>query len=220
MSRRPTAPSRTASPRPRTRSPGRARPMTGGSAAIPESPAASLRRHRPEPPSRQPRPPSSQPIPSTRSRAAESVASADAIGIRDIGMRKDPRPVGGGSVERPVSGWSAGDLARLQARGAYVDALRRLADNHAHALHVRVEAPLGTTVRVRHVVSERGTLVADLTYGSHRNSSERTQVRTIRPGEPGQLDKVIRCPHPDANPPHPGHIPLAGIARGRTRAAY
>src|SRR5262245_7414204 len=87
---------------------------------------------------------------------------------------------GGGSSVRPVRGWSADDLARLQARRAHIDALRRLADHHAHALDVRVEAPLGTTVRVRHVVSERGTLVADLTYGSHRNSSERTQLKIGR----------------------------------------
>src|SRR6266540_7391371 len=86
------------------------------------------------------------------------------------GTAKDPLPgAGRGSCAENIR--SAGDLARLQAGGADVHALRRLADQHPDALDVRVEAPLGTTVRVRHVVSELGALVANVTNGSHRNSS-------------------------------------------------
>src|SRR5689334_7220833 len=62
----------------------------------------------------------------------------------------------------------AGDLARLQAAGAHVQALRGTVDRGADALDVRVETALGDLARPRAVVAEAGLLGADVADGSHR----------------------------------------------------
>ena len=61
----------------------------------------------------------------------------------------------------------ADDLAGLQARGADVLALRRLAHERANPLNIRIPATLGASVRVRDAVPEAGALAADIAVGSH-----------------------------------------------------
>lgn len=62
----------------------------------------------------------------------------------------------------------AGDLAGFQTGGTHVLALRGAPDQGTDALNIRVPAPLGATVGVRHVVPEARALAADVTRGSHR----------------------------------------------------
>ena len=63
---------------------------------------------------------------------------------------------------------SASDLARLEARGADVDPLRRHAvHQRPNALDVGVPTALGAAVRVRDVVTEARSLAADVAVGSH-----------------------------------------------------
>ena len=61
----------------------------------------------------------------------------------------------------------AGDLARLDAGGADVQALGRTGDDGPNGLDVRVPATTGTDVRVRHVVAEARPLAANVADGSH-----------------------------------------------------
>ena len=61
----------------------------------------------------------------------------------------------------------AGDLARLDAGGAHVQALGRTGDDGPNGLDVRVPTTAGTDVRVRHVVAEARPLAANVADGSH-----------------------------------------------------
>src|SRR5260370_265871 len=63
---------------------------------------------------------------------------------------------------------SAGDLARLDARGAHVQPPRRPVDLGAHTLNVRVPAARRAAVRARHAVAAARPLAADGAAGSHR----------------------------------------------------
>src|ERR1041385_7876799 len=56
----------------------------------------------------------------------------------------------------PVQSLRLDDLACLQAGGADVHALGRAVHDRAHALDVRVPAPLGTAVRVAQLHAEIG----------------------------------------------------------------
>src|SRR5580704_13136041 len=64
-------------------------------------------------------------------------------------------------------GSSAGDLARLDARGAHLQAARRTVHLGPHGLDVWVEAARGAAVRVRDPVTETRPLAADVADGSH-----------------------------------------------------
>src|SRR4051812_26809211 len=68
------------------------------------------------------------------------------------------------------------DLARLDAAGAHVQPPRRAVDECAHALHVRVPAPVGPAVRVAEALAEDRLLAAQLADGCHR----------------GYLDRIVR----------------------------
>src|ERR1700722_17459181 len=61
----------------------------------------------------------------------------------------------------------AGDLARLDAGGAHVQALGRPGDDGPNGLNVRVPTTAGTNMRVRHVVAEARPLAANVADGSH-----------------------------------------------------
>src|SRR5580692_6677194 len=61
----------------------------------------------------------------------------------------------------------AGDLARLDAGGADVQALGRTRDDGPNGLDVRVPTTASTDVRVRHVVAEARPLAANVADGSH-----------------------------------------------------
>src|SRR5205085_5037379 len=68
----------------------------------------------------------------------------------------------GGVLERLL------DLAGLEAARADVRARRLPGDEHADALEVRLEAPLGRHHRVAPVVAEAGLLTADRADLGHR----------------------------------------------------
>src|SRR3954468_7657560 len=63
---------------------------------------------------------------------------------------------------------AANDLARLDARGAHVQALA-LGHTHlgVHGLDVRVPPAVGTAVGVRDQLAEAGSLATDVAHGSH-----------------------------------------------------
>src|SRR5689334_11795578 len=119
-------------------------------------------------------------------------------------MRK--APVGDQGLSEVQGCLGAGDLAGLDARGADVELLRRLADDRAHGLDVRVPAARGTAVRVRDAVAEARALAADVTVGSHgwfsrfgviggsAESSGRPQVGDQRSRRLlGRLRGSVRC---------------------------
>src|SRR4029453_6701197 len=69
---------------------------------------------------------------------------------------------------------SAGDFASLEAGGADVEPLRTSGDDGAHALDVRVPAPVGLLLGPGDVVAESGPLAAYVTYRSHWTSLPRS----------------------------------------------
>src|SRR5436305_6823243 len=83
---------------------------------------------------------------------------------------------------------AADDLARLDARGAHVEAL---ALGHAHlgvdGLDVRVPPAVGTAVGVRDRLAEARSLATDVAHGSHVELLW-IWVKRFEPRCPGQLD--------------------------------
>ena len=71
----------------------------------------------------------------------------------------------------------AGDLTGLDAGGTHVQPPRRLADDRAHALNVRVPAARGAAVRVRNVIAEARPLAAHVAHGSHGIAPVREKVQ-------------------------------------------
>src|SRR3954466_7083876 len=88
------------------------------------------------------------------------------------------------------------NLARLDAAGAHVQPPRRAVDECAHALHVRVPAPVGPAVRVAEALAEDRLLAAQLADGCHR----------------GYLDRIVRSAG--------GRTPVATFATPVGRAIY
>jgi len=131
-----------------------------------------------------------------------------------VGHRHAPSPVRlrarrGQLPVRPSGGprWLAGDLARLDARGAHVQPPRRAVHLGAYALNVRVPAARRAAVRVRHVHAEARPLAADVADGSHGmlhrvgGSGVASQLGH-RPGSPPERSlKDIRSAGPRANRP-------------------
>lgn len=69
----------------------------------------------------------------------------------------------------------ASDLARLEARGAHIQALGSTADEGAHALNVGVPAARGAAVGVRDRVAPARALAANITGGSHGDTPRKSQ---------------------------------------------
>jgi hypothetical protein len=78
---------------------------------------------------------------------------------RRVGLEKRARSLGRHGP--------AGDLARLNARGADVQALGRTGNDGPNGLDVRVPTAAGTDVRPRDVVAEARPLAANVADGSH-----------------------------------------------------
>src|SRR5437868_1790502 len=74
-----------------------------------------------------------------------------------------------GRAQRPTASGGLGDLARLEAAGAYVGAKGAAVLLDPHLLQVRVEAALGGDHRVASGLAERGSLAAAVTYLGHRS---------------------------------------------------
>src|SRR3954453_21042161 len=101
------------------------------------------------------------------------------------------------------------DLAGLQEAGADVDAPRRLADEHAHLLQVRVEAPLRRHHRVAAAVAERGALPAAVTDLGHE------QAGVYRPTPSGSVPTMPATEQRVSLPPRyrvVRHIANGGMA--------
>ena len=66
--------------------------------------------------------------------------------------------------------WGFDHLARADARRARADTLGGPVNHGAHSLEVGVPASIGLVVGVAHVVSERGSLAANIADSSHFSS--------------------------------------------------
>ena len=91
--------------------------------------------------------------------------SRPAVRLDGPGHKTEKSPSGS---DRLVSGnliqlHSAGDLAAAQAAGADVDVLRSSVHDGLDALHVRLPAAVGPSVRVADLDAEGNTLVTELT---------------------------------------------------------
>ena len=87
------------------------------------------------------------------------------------------------TAQRETASGSAGDLARLDARGAHVQAARRAVHLGPHGLDVGVEAARSAVMRVRDPVTESRPLAADVADGSH---AERSLMRSRKETPPGR----------------------------------
>src|ERR1700694_2392426 len=75
-----------------------------------------------------------------------------------------------------------GDLAGLEAAGAGADMHVRAVDHRVDALEVREGSLLGLVVGVAHLVTDQGTLAADVALESHEQTPKKGHVDCRKPG--------------------------------------